>query len=312
MAFIGHYWTLSQFLRTMSDPGLPAGLGGFRRESVDPWGNPICLTGAIAHTESHELLVVLHGLGGSIESRYMARALSAALGQGLSCLLLNARGAGNSSASVAHAGLTEDLEIVLSADCLARYEKIYLLGYSMGGHITLSYACESPDPRVKSVIALCSPLDLEKSMRAFDRARLSVYRSHVLRGLLDQYQRYLTTGRAPISWEKARRIRRIFEWDDRIVAPSFGFSSAWDYYARASAAPKLESLRLPAMYLGARQDPMVPYASVEAALQHPSERLSVQWASPAGHLGFPASFTLGTERATSLEAACIRWLRASG
>jgi len=268
----------------------------------------MCLSGAIAHADERRLLIVLHGLGGSIKSRYMGSALNTALARGVSCLLLNTRGAGDSSGNVAHAGLIEDLALALSAESLAGYQQIYLLGYSMGGHLALRYACHDPDPRVRSVAALCSPLDLKASMQAFDRAPLSAYRKYVLAGLVQSYARYTESGRAPISLSEAKRIKRILEWDQRVLAPAFGFDDAFAYYDQCSAARTLGSLKLPALYVGARQDPIVPYATVAQALAVGGEALSTVWAEPGGHLAFPAHFSLAGPTELPIEAQCLSWL----
>jgi predicted alpha/beta-fold hydrolase len=268
----------------------------------------MCLSGVIAHADERQLLVVLHGLGGSINSRYMASALKAALSRGVSCLLLNTRGAGDSSGNVAHAGLIEDLALALAAESLAGYQHIYLLGYSMGGHVALRYACHDPDPRVRSVVALCSPLDLRASMLAFDRAPLSPYRRYVFGGLVESFARYAESGKPPISLSEARRIRHFIEWDERVIAPIFGFESAFAYYDQCSAARTLGSLKVPALYVGARQDPMVPYATVARALEAGGDALSVVWAAPGGHLAFPARFSLAGPTELSIEAQCLSWL----
>lgn len=309
MSLSGHYFTLRQHFARLAEPGLPANLRRWVQPGLDQHGLAMQLSGAFAHASDHELLIVLHGLGGSIASRYMARALHAAIARGVSCLLLNARGAGDSSGNIAHAGLIEDLHNVLSADSLRGFERVYLLGYSMGGHVALRYASHAPDPRVQSVAALCAPLDLAANMRAFDGAFLNPYRPYVLGGLAAQFARYASSGRAPISVERVRRIRRIFDWDREVITPVFGFESPWAYYERCSAANTLDRLQAPALYVGAKHDPMVPYDTVRAALQRHNDKLSVVWAEVGGHLAFPARFSLGGPAELSLEAQCLSWLQ---
>ncbi|HEU5073990.1 MAG TPA: alpha/beta fold hydrolase, partial [Polyangiaceae bacterium] len=275
MSLSGHYFTLRQHFSRLVEPGLPDDVTHWEQPGFDHHGFPMLLCGAFAGASAQELVIVLHGLGGSISSRYMVRALRAARAHGISCLLLNARGAGNSSGNIAHAGLVDDLALALSSESLRGYERVYLLGYSMGGHVALRYASHDPDPRVRSVAALCSPLDLAASMRAFDRALLNPYRTYVLGGLTAQFARYARSGRAPISIERARRIRRIFEWDRDVVAPVFGFDSPWAYYEQCSAANALDALVIPALYVGTRNDPMIPYDTVASALERANPDLSV-------------------------------------
>lgn len=309
MTLTGHYFTLRQHFARLVEPGLPTNLTRWTLPGRDQHGLAMQLSGALAHASERELLIVLHGLGGSIASRYMARALRAALGRGVSCLLLNARGAGDSSGNIAHAGLIEDLGQALASESLAGYEHVYLFGYSMGGHVALRYASHDPDPRVESVVAVCSPLDLAANMRAFDAGRVNPYRPYVLGGLVAQYARYFESGRAPISVERARRIHRIFDWDRDVVVPVFGFESPRDYYERCSAANTLERLRVPALYVGAKADPIIPHATVAPAIQRGNGKLSAVWCESGGHLAFPAQFSLGGPAELSLEAQCLSWLQ---
>ncbi len=309
MTLTGHYFTLRQHFARLVAPGLPSNLTRWQQPGRDQHGLPMRLSGALAHASERELLIVLHGLGGSIASRYMARALQAALARGVSCLLLNARGAGDSSGNIAHAGLIDDLGHALASESLRGYERVYLFGYSMGGHVALRYSSHAPDPRVQSVVALCSPLDLAANMRAFDEALVNPYRPYVLGGLAAQFARYAEGGRAPISVERARRIRRIFDWDRDVVAPVFGFESPWAYYERCSAANTLESLEVPALYVGAKHDPMIPYDTVSPVLRRGNDKLSVIWCESGGHLAFPARFSLGGPAELSLEAQCLSWLQ---
>jgi predicted alpha/beta-fold hydrolase len=88
------------------------------------------------------------------------------------------------------------------------------------------------------------------------------------------------------------RLRRIRDYDQWVVAPRHGFADAADYYARASVAPRLDRLRVPALLVNVAGDPMVRAATVLPALATPVPRLEVHWLARGGHLGFPAGIDL--------------------
>ena len=303
MSLAGHLWTVvPHFARHLR----PA------RVALEPWTSSrgsVRLSGSISHAAKRDaLLVVLHGLGGSVDRPYMREAAATALAVGVGCVLLNARGADLAGTGLSHAGLTDDVRQALADPSLADYERIYLLGYSMGGHLALKFLSEAPEPRVRAGVAVCSPLDLEQSMRAFDRPICYVYRRNVLRGLCEVYAASARTERLPAPLERVRRVTTMFEWDELVVAPYFGFASPWDYYERASAAPRLHALSRPALYVGASGDPMVPKHTVEPALARASDQLSVRFHDGGGHLGFPAGFSLGERGSLGIAAQSVAWL----
>ena len=59
--------------------------------------------------------------------------------------------------------------------------------------------------------------------------------------------------------------RDLYEFDNIFTAPLHGFRDTDDYWARASAKPHLQRIRIPALALNARNDPFVPAASLPAA-----------------------------------------------
>jgi predicted alpha/beta-fold hydrolase len=303
MTLAGHLWTVVPHFARKWRP---------TQVALEPWASsrgPARLSGSIVHAAKRDaLLVVLHGLGGSVDRPYMRQAAATALATGVGCLLLNARGADLAGTGLSHAGLTDDVRQALAEESLRGYERIYLLGFSMGGHLTLKFLAEDPDRRVRAGVAVCSPVDLEASMRAFDRPNCYVYRRQVLRGLAEVYAASARTERLPATLSRVRAVRRMFEWDELVVAPYFGFESPWDYYERASAAGRLAALARPALYIGASGDPMVPKRTVDGALARANERLTVHFHDGGGHLGFPESFTLGENAPPGVEAQAVAWL----
>lgn len=306
---LGHYSTIAPFLLrrvfpVVQPPTAPWGVGWSDREV-----GSVRLTGLLRALDGDELLVVVHGLGGSARSGYMPLALAAAERAGVSCLLFNVRGADLSGEDISHAGLTDDLRAVFVSPLLAAYRRIYFLGYSMGGHLALRYAAEDPDPRLQGVVAVSSPLDLAVAAEAFDRGRWSVYRRHILGSLQTIYDaRYRRRG-GPITPEQVRRIRRIREWDERVVAERFGFGGADDYYRRASVSGALGELQRRALYVGTAADPMVPRGTVLEALKRAPRCLDVHWARRGGHMGFASDLDLGQPGPRGLEHQVLAWLR---
>lgn len=313
MAFdpLPHLWTLGPRLRHAVRPRPNPGSMPWETVVEDPKLGPVRLTGRLREVPGDagdELLVLVHGLGGSTDSHYMIKGAEAAEAAGLSCLRLHLRGADRQGEDFYHAGLTADLHAALASPEAARFRRIYVLGYSLGGHVALRLGTEPADPRLAAVAAVCSPLDLARSADEIDAPGLGLYRWYLLRSLADIYRQVAARRPVPYPVERAGEIRFIQEWDDRIVAPRHGFAGAADYYARASVAPLLANLRVPALLLNSDCDPMVPARAVRPALAGASPLLRVAWAR-GGHVAFPRELNTGLGEGIGQDAQVIGWLR---
>ncbi|MFP3940952.1 MAG: YheT family hydrolase [Thermoanaerobaculia bacterium] len=311
---------LSGHLRTVGWR-LVRGLGAASIDGAEPWSTevddpdlgPVRLSGWLHHRPgARDLLVVVHGLGGCSESSYAVRAARVSEAARVACLRFNLRGADRSGEDYYHAGLTADLGAALASPELAGYRNVGLLGFSLGGHVALRYATEAPDPRLRAVAAVCSPLDLAAGGRLIDRPAYWPYRRYLFRSLLEIYGAVARRRPVPLPVEAARRIRTFLEWDTRIVAARHGFRDAADYYRRASVGPRLERLAVPALLVAAEDDPMVPPGAVRPVLAGRKVPLEVRWVASGGHVGFSPRLDLGMGGPPGIEAQTAAWLRRAG
>nr|WP_240807352.1 alpha/beta fold hydrolase [Polyangium spumosum] len=267
------------------------------------------------HAPSETLLVVVHGLGGDVRSHYVLTAASAAEAAGLASLRLNLRGSDRTGEDIYHAAITQDLHAALASAELARYARVLLLGYSLGGHIVLRAATEKGlDARVRAVAAVCPPLDLSVGARAIDEPGRLVYRRHVLAAIKEIYAEVAARKPVPLPIAEARRIATIRDWDEHIVAPRFGFRGADHYYGESSVAPRLTGIEVPSLVVAAEHDPMVPADTLRPVLSGARPPLEVRWIDRGGHVGFPARVDLGFPGPGGLEDQVVAWLlgRAGG
>ncbi|HEY3594898.1 MAG TPA: alpha/beta fold hydrolase, partial [Polyangiaceae bacterium] len=303
---LGHGWTIGPWLLHEVHPAIAPAAAPWSTVLEDAKIGAVKLTGLLRH-QGPSLAILVHGLGGEVEASYMARAAVAAEQAGLSSLRLHLRGADRSGEDYYHAGLTADLHAAIASPDLARYERIFLFGYSLGGHLTLRYAVDAPDPRVVAVAAACSPLDLDASAHAFDQPECELYRRFILRSLYEIYEEVARRRQVPISVALARRIRTIREWDRLIVAPRYGFRDAEHYYHSVSVGPWLPELRIPSLLVYARHDPIVVSSAVSPALQTRAPRTVVRWIERGGHLGFSSKLDLGFGPLLGLEGQIMSW-----
>jgi predicted alpha/beta-fold hydrolase len=235
------------------------------------------------------------------------------LNRGWSVLRINQRGADSKGHDLYHAALTSDLESALSSPDLAHYTHLSIIGFSMGGHIALRHALAPTDRRVRAVCAISAPVDLADCATSIDRGRVNLYRRHVLDGLKAAYAQCASadgsTRRAlPTPLAEVAKVDTIREWDRLVVVPRFGFGRVDDYYATASVGPRLPSLEIPALYLGAVEDPMIPEPRCRLFLDAAGEGLVTRWVRRGGHVAFPRHVDFGLGPQPGLEAQTEAWL----
>jgi predicted alpha/beta-fold hydrolase len=320
MSIHGHFWTIAPHIqrRLLLSDLAPAKkwscvVPDARYGSVRVHGKLSAPRALNAVPVKAELLIVIHGLGGSSESGYTRYAANVANAAGLSCLRLNQRGADLQGEDYYHAGLWQDLDAVLTDPEVARFDAIYLLGYSMGGQLCLHWAARAKHDasRVCAVASVCAPLDLSRTAANLDSFANSVYRAHVLAGLRKAYAAVAARREVPVPVSVARCISRIREWDDRITAPRHGFANAEHYYAEASAGPCLPSITTPTLMVVAEADPMVPMSTMSPALRNVAPCIVVKRLARGGHVGFPSRISLGQSGSAGLEQQIVTWLKSA-
>ncbi len=305
----GHYWTLRPVVAALLRKPRPGATSHpWSLDFVDRDVGSITLTGVQTAGSNGGAALLIHGLGGSADSSYLFAIERALVGRGWTTLRVNLRGADRRGDDFQHAGFTDDLPRILSAPPLGGAERIVLVGVSLGGHLALRYAAERGLPTPNAVVSICAPLDLDRSAGAIDAPRAWLYRHYLLRAMNEIYTQVAMRRRAPTPLERVRAARRIRVWDGLVVAPRFGFTSAEDYYARASVGPLLGRIEVPTWIVAAPGDPMVPPATLRPALARISGSTEMTWAKRGGHGGFPPSLDLGTGGPPGLAGQVCGWL----
>jgi predicted alpha/beta-fold hydrolase len=98
----------------------------------------------------------------------------------------------------------------------------------------------------------------------------------------------LAPGAAVSAAERAAiaSVRNVYEFDDRFIAPRFGYGGAPDYYESNSARNFLAGIKRPTLVLHALDDPWIPevcYAGIDWARL---PMIEVLLSPHGGHLGF--------------------------
>lgn len=307
----GHWWTIAPSLW---------GRAIVRRPATRPWWcavghqREVTLTGRLEALPHHQTLaIIIHGLGGSIDSPYMHRCALACRCVDIASLRLSLRGADGRGDDIYHAGLVEDLERVLRHPSVTAFAHVIVIGYSLGGHVALHLAAVAKRLArpPAAVAAICSPLDLAQASAAFDAGPSWLYRRHVLDGLKAMYAAINGRGHGwvdPLELDAVDQIRR---WDDLVVVPRFGFPDTDSYYAQMSAGPRLGEIAVPTLTVHSRRDPMVPWDTIGAWRTRSGDIRMVD-VDAGGHCGFPRGVDLGLDvgrasQPTTIEDQVVRW-----
>lgn len=236
--------------------------------------------------------VLVHGLESSAEAGYMRSMAQAALEAGFGAHRVNLRSCGGTEhlcKTMYHAGLTGDLRFILGE--LAASGPVFVVGYSLGGNIALKLAGELGQQAASlmaAVCAVCVPIDLAACARRLGERRNRLYERRFLRRMRERIRRRSRLMPDVFRADGLERIGSLWEFDDRITAPAFGFRGAGHYYATQSAARFLDTIRVPALLIQAKDDPLVPFEVFRHPAFGSNPALRLEAVEHGGHLGFLA------------------------
>lgn len=242
---------------------------------------------------SRTLAIVSHGLEGNSQRAYvtgMVRALNQAGIDGLAWNYRGCSGEPNRRLIMYHNGATYDLDsVVRHALATQRYRHIFLIGFSMGGNLSLLYAGEQAamiHRRISGVIGFSVPCELSHSSRALNHPLCTLYMKRFLRDLHHKIKAKMALYPDQISDRDYQQIKNFKQFDDRYTAPLHGFSSAEDYWHQCSCNRHLHQIHIPALIVNAQDDPFLIDACypVERVRQNPFVQMEMP--RHGGHVGF--------------------------
>jgi uncharacterized protein len=256
---------------------------------------------------SKQLVILTHGLEGDSHRHYIKGTAKLFAQRGWDVLAWNCRscsGEMNRAFRLYNHGEIGDIgEVVAHALRTKPYEQVTLVGYSMGGNISLKYAGvngkEVPDV-VRSVVAISAPTDLISSAKLLDMRQNWLYRKRFMKKLFRKITAKAALFPDRLDLQKMAQVRQWQDFDDFFSAPVNGYRDALDFYEQASAGRFLEGITIPTLICNAQNDPILTPECAPVQAAERSSLLFVETPRTGGHVGFMVNgdeFTWAERRA---------------
>jgi len=240
---------------------------------------------------SQSLVIITHGLEGNSANASVQGMATAFHRTGWDTLAWNLRGCSgemNRLLRTYHSGAWEDLQCVIN-HAAGTYQNIVLVGFSIGGNLTLKYLGDhgaTIHPSIKGAVAFSVPCDLASSARVLENRINSIYMNHFMRDLRRKIREKAATFPSEILTEGLNQIRTFHEFDGAYTAPLNGFLSAEDYWAKASSKPSLHGITVPTLLVNALNDPFLGHECFPRDEAAANPHLYLELPESGGHLGF--------------------------
>ncbi|KXW55716.1 alpha/beta fold hydrolase [Ferrovum sp. PN-J185] len=244
----------------------------------------------IEHPQAHAIIVLIHGLEGNSQSRYIRSLAHTGIEQGFHVVAPNLRGCSgpiNLMPRLYHAGDSQEFDwlIPLISGQFSNLP-IFVVGFSLGANILLKWLAEkTSDKLIKGAVAIAPPLDLETVASTLNQGFNRVYTHHFLSTLKPKAKLKAKQFPGLFDLKKVLTAKNMFEFDEYFMAPLHGFKGARDYWSQSSAGPHLHAISTPTLLVMSQDDPFIPKHLIPkpSQLSHSTQLITSQY---GGHVGF--------------------------
>ena len=239
---------------------------------------------------SETLAIISHGLEGSSNRSYiqgMVRALNMA---GYDALAWNYRTCGtkfNKTLRLYHNGAIDDLDDVIKyCTTNTNYKNIFLIGFSMGGNLSLLYLGKNNiiDDKIKGCIVFSVPCDLLDCSKQLETLSNKIYMMRFLKDLRKKIKMKHKQFPEKINDDNYNKIKTFIDFDNKYTAPIHGFEDAFDYYEQCSCINWLIDIKVYSLMINAIDDPFLGDKCYPVNLQ--TEYFKIETPKYGGHVGF--------------------------
>ena len=240
-----------------------------------------------------DALILFHGLEGGSRSHYSQSIAHYFRARGWIVAIAHFRGCSgfpNRMARAYYSGDTPEIEGLLRhARRRLPGARWRAAGISLGGNALLKYLGEAGADGVplESAAAVSVPMDLPPCGRRLSDTFLGrhLYSRYFLRTIRRKILAKADSFPGSIDVMRTQQMRTLRELDDLYTAPMHGYRNALDYWTRASSLPLLPGIRVPTLILNARNDPLVPQASLPGT-RDVSDAVLLHQPAQGGHASF--------------------------
>jgi predicted alpha/beta-fold hydrolase len=245
--------------------------------------------------EERTTLIIVHGLEGSSDSRYVIGTGSKAWRVGMNVVRMNMRNCGGTeklTPTLYHSGMSHDVAaVVRTLIGEDRLQRIAVSGFSMGGNLVLKMVGEwgTAAPReVVAAIGISPAIDLALSADTLHTAPNRIYEWKFMKGLRARIKRKAKLFPDRYDLQYLRGVKTIREFDHEITARYSGFTGADDYYARAASSNVIDKIAIPTLVIHSKDDPFIKLTPTSRDKLEKNPHIRFVETEQGGHCAFMA------------------------
>lgn len=236
------------------------------------------------------IVIILHGLEGSVESHYAKGMLQAAQQRGWRAVVVHFRSCGENLNRLPrgyHSGDTSDVqEFITALKAKEPHTPMMAIGYSMGGNVLLKWLGETRGTSpLMAAVAVSVPFELHVASDRIRKGISSQYQKYFLKPLREKLLCKIAQHQLQIDPSSVMAVQSIYDFDDSFTAPLHGFKSAMDYYLQSSSRYFMNSIQVPTLVIHAKDDPFMSPALIPSR-DEVSPYVKLEIYEQGGHVGF--------------------------
>ncbi len=240
-----------------------------------------------------KVVLLSHGLEGSSDRQYIQGAAKLFSQKNWDVLAWNCRscsGEMNRTSRLYHHGDIEDIGTVINhALANNEYQEMVMVGYSMGGAMTLNYLGKNGNDipsEIKGAVAFSTPCDLKEGADILNKKSNVIYRKRFLNNLKKKI--FIKEKEYPglVDIQKLNDIKVWRDFDEHFSAPLNGYKNAEEFYYNSSAKNFMEHINVPTLLVNAQNDPILTPGCSPLEIAQSNSNIFIENPKEGGHCGF--------------------------